>query len=138
MRNKPKKQTNKQTKPLSAHITGSNQKIYGGVIDLVTGLYVPANGEYVLSAAQPEDNTQIYLTLNGQPIWNLTQTEYTFTLNKGTTGSYGLMIVKAPEVATGVDQAQTDDLQGSKVIINGTLFILRNGQMYDACGRKVK
>ena len=42
MRNKPKKQTNKQTKPLSAHITGSNQKIYGGVIDLVTGLYVPA------------------------------------------------------------------------------------------------
>ncbi len=102
------------------------------------GLYVPANGEYVLSAAQPEDNTQIYLTLNGQPVWNLTQTEYTFTLNKGTTGSYGLMIVKAPEVATGVDQAQTDDLQGSKVIINGTLFILRNGQMYDACGRKVK
>ena len=102
------------------------------------GLYVPANGEYVISAAQPEDNTRIYLTQNGQPIWDLTQTEYTLSLQKGNTASYGLMIVKAPQITTGVDQTQTDDVQESKVIINNTLFILRNGQMYDASGRKVK
>lgn len=41
MRNKPKKEKKKK-KPLSAHTTGSNQKIYRGVIDLVTTLYVPA------------------------------------------------------------------------------------------------
>jgi hypothetical protein len=102
------------------------------------GLYVPANGEYVIFAAQPEDNTRIYLTQNGQPIWDLTQTEYTLSLQKGNTASYGLMIVKAPQITTGVDQTQTDDVQESKVIINNTLFILRNGQMYDASGRKVK
>ncbi len=102
------------------------------------GLYVPANGEYVLSAAQPEDDTKIYLTMDGQPVWDLTMTDYTFTLSKGTTGSYGLMIVKAPAITTGVEQAQADNVQESKLIINGTLFILRNGEMFDAVGRKVK
>ena len=40
--------------------------------------------------------------------------------------------------ATGVDQVQGDEVQSSKVLIDGTLYILRNGNMYDAQGKLVK
>ena len=40
--------------------------------------------------------------------------------------------------ATGVDQVQGDEVQSSKVLINGQMFIYRNGNMYDAQGKLVK
>ena len=46
--------------------------------------------------------------------------------------------VNGQQVATGVDQVQGDEVQSSKVIINGQMFIYRNGKMYDAQGKLVK
>ena len=43
----------------------------------------------------------------------------------------------APQVATGVD-ALTNDDKAVKVIINNTMYIIRNGQMYDTTGQLVK
>ena len=40
--------------------------------------------------------------------------------------------------ATGVDQVQGDEVQSTKVLIDGTLYILRNGNMYDAQGKLIK
>lgn len=40
--------------------------------------------------------------------------------------------------ATGVDQVQGDEVQSTKVLIDGTLYIFRNGKMYDAQGKLVK
>lgn len=42
------------------------------------------------------------------------------------------------QVATGVDQVQGDEVQSTKVLINGQMFINRNGKMYDAQGKLVK
>lgn len=42
------------------------------------------------------------------------------------------------QIATGVDQVQSDQVQSTKVLINGELFILRGEKMYDATGRLVK
>ena len=42
------------------------------------------------------------------------------------------------QIATGVDQVQSDQVQSTKVLINGELFILRGEKMYDATGKLVK
>ena len=103
------------------------------------GLYVPENGEYVLKATQPEDNTQIYLTKNGKAIWNLSMSEYTLYLNKGTDSSYGLMLVKAPKITTDTENIGTNGSEHvQKMILDDHVYILRNGEMFDAAGRKVK
>ena len=44
----------------------------------------------------------------------------------------------APAVATGVEDVQGDNVQCTKVLINGQLFILRGEKMYDAKGQLVK
>ncbi len=48
-----------------------------------------------------------------------------------------IAIGQAPQVATGVDQVQGDNVP-TKTIINGQLFILRGEKMYDAQGKLVK
>ena len=103
------------------------------------GLYVPENGEYVLTATQPEDNTQIYLTKNGKAIWNLSMSEYTMSLDKGTDSSYGLMLVKAPKITTDTENIGINGSEHvQKMILDDHVYILRNGEMYDAAGKKVK
>lgn len=44
----------------------------------------------------------------------------------------------APQVATAVDNTQAGNVQCTKVLIDGELFILRGEKMYDATGRLVK
>jgi hypothetical protein len=36
---------------------------------------------------------------------------------------------------TGVDQVQSDEVQSTKVFIDGSLFIMRSGKRYDMMGR---
>lgn len=42
------------------------------------------------------------------------------------------------QVATGTEEAQTDNIQCAKIVIDGQFFILRGEKMYDATGRLVK
>ena len=44
----------------------------------------------------------------------------------------------APDVTTGMENVQGDNVQATKVLINGELFILRGEKMYDAKGQLVK
>ncbi|MBR2168276.1 MAG: InlB B-repeat-containing protein [Paludibacteraceae bacterium] len=46
--------------------------------------------------------------------------------------------VQGEQTATGIGDVQGDEVQSSKVLINGQLFILRGEKMYDATGRLVK
>ena len=48
------------------------------------------------------------------------------------------MSVAGQNTATGVDQVQGDEVQSTKVLINGQMYIYRNGKMYDAQGKLVK
>ena len=75
-------------------------------------------------------------------VWNVAWGEYPFELNQGTDSSYALRVVrKAPNAATGVDATDNDNNRGTnfveKRIVNGQLFILRDGAIYDAQGKKV-
>ena len=107
------------------------------------GISVPANGEYTISNVQSpmsDEAYTLYLTLNGQVIWNLSNGAYTLTLSKGTSNEYGLRIsAKSPAVATDIDEALVD-AQGDtkKVLINDQVFIIRGENVYTIDGQLVK
>lgn len=106
------------------------------------GIFAPNDGEYQISVAQQPDNeTTLYLTLDGKVIWNLNYNPYTATLTKGNTDRYGLLMVgnKAPEIATGVDEAVVDANGATrKVLINNHIYIIRGDQVYTINGQKIR
>jgi hypothetical protein len=78
--------------------------------------------------------------MNGEAIGNISEEDYTLTLDKGETNVYGLrIVVKAPGVVTGTDEAIVD-AQGDtrKVIIDNHVFIIRGEQVYTIEGQKIK
>ena len=106
------------------------------------GIFAPADGEYDLFIDnQPNDNTVLYLTMDGEAIWNLSDGRYTLHLSKGNTNSYGLRIVgkKAPAVTTGVDEAIVDAKgETKKMLINNKVYIIRENHVYTVDGQLVK
>lgn len=100
-------------------------------------LYAPAAGEYTLSA-EAQNGETIYLLKDNAIIWNLTASEYTIDLSQGNTEVYGVIIKRAPQVETGVENGATIQTLPSKVILQGNLYIFHNGQVYDATGKCVK
>lgn len=100
----------------------------------------PKAGGYVLSASQERGDATLYLTRNGEAIWNLSESDYVMTLEQGTTAEYGLRVsAKAPQVATGMDEAVVD-AQGEtqKVLIDNKVFIIRGNNVYTVDGQMVK
>ncbi len=113
-----------------------------GVAEFPVNIYAPKAGQYTLSlVSEPDDEYAVYLTLNGEAIWNLSSSEYAVELAAGTNKSYGLRLSarKSPSVATGVDEAVVD-AQGEikKVIINDKVFIIRGENVYTIDGQLVK
>ena len=106
-------------------------------------IYAPKAGEYTIAIEREvaTEDYALYLTYNGEAIWNLSDGAYTANLNKGTDANYGLRISvrKAPEVATGMDEAVVD-AQGDirKVLINNQVFIIRGEKVYSMDGQLVK
>ena len=100
-------------------------------------LYAPAAGEYTLSA-EAQNGETIYLLKDNAIIWNLTASEYTIDLSQGNTEVYSVIIKRAPQVETGVENGATIQTLPSKVILQGNLYIFHNGQVYDATGKCVK
>lgn len=106
-------------------------------------IYAPKAGEYTIAIEREKgaEEYALYLTYNGEAIWNLSDGAYTANLQKGNTTEYGLRISvkKAPEVVTGVDEAVVD-AQGNirKVLINNQVFIIRGDKVYSIDGQVVK
>ena len=103
-------------------------------------IFAPADGEYTLSIdSQPADD--VYLTRNGIIVWDMNMGDYTFDLNAGADDSYALQVVRRVQnVATGVEDVDADKhgkIFAEKMIVNGQLFILRDGMLFDAQGKKI-
>ena len=84
-----------------------------------SGSYLNANRAYIKLTEVPGYNDPLYVALAPAP------------------GRKRIAIGQAPQVATGVDQVQGDNVP-TKMIVNGQLFILRGEKMYDAQGKLVK
>jgi hypothetical protein len=114
------------------------------VNDIVTyplGIFAPIAGEYTIYiASQPDDDNDLYVTLDGTPVWNLSNGAYTVSLEKGTTTRYGLRIsAKTPQVTTGteeVDAEKNDAVQ--KILIDNQIYIIRENRVYTVDGQLVK
>jgi hypothetical protein len=101
--------------------------------------FAPKDGEYTIAIdAKPED-AKLYLTYNGQVIWNLSASPYTFDLTKGTTEGYGLRVKRAPQSTTDLDEMGDDSKSVRKVIINDMLYIITpEGAIYNIIGKNIK
>ena len=104
------------------------------------GLYAPKAGMYELTVDRAPEDADLYLTYNGEVIWDLTASPYVFDLAKGTTEGYGLRIAaRAPQIATGVDETNADSKSVRKVVINDKIYLITpEGKMYDIIGKSVK
>ena len=107
-------------------------------------IFVPKAGEYTISSNQlsvVSDQMALYLTYNGEAIWNLSEGAYTADFSKGTDANYGLRVsAKAPQVTTGIDEAIVDskDAVAAKVLIGNQVFIIRGEKVYSIDGQLVK
>ena len=115
----------------------------GETSDFPMSIYAPKAGEYTIAIehAKETEDYILYLTYNGEAIWNLSESDYVAYLNKGTDANYGLRISvkKTPAIATGIDEAVVD-AQGDirKVLINDKVFIIRGDKVYTIDGQLVK
>jgi hypothetical protein len=115
-----------------------------GSADYPLSIFAPKNGEYTLSikyGAVPDTQSDLYLTLDGKAIWNLSRNAYVISLEQGTTERYGLRLsAKAPQSTQAIDEILVDskDETAVKVLLNGQVFIIRGGEVYTITGNKVK
>ena len=116
--------------------------LFNETAEFPMGVYAPAAGEYTISLnAQPSDEYNVYLTRDGQAIWNLSDGAFTADLKAGIQSNYGLRLTvnKAPQVVTGVDEAVVDAKgETRKVMINNQVYIIRGEQVYTIDGQLVK
>lgn len=125
-----------------AKLCVNTQELTNETADYPLGISIPQAGEYTISQESMAEtgNYTLYLTYNGEVVWNLSDGAYTFSLPQGETMGYGLRIVaKTPSVATGVDEALID-AQGNtqKVLIDNKVYIIRGNNVYSADGQLVK
>ena len=116
-----------------------------GQVDYPLGIIVPEAGKYTISIKYTaNDNSQadLFLTLDGEPIWNLSKNAYTLQFEKGTTSRYGLRTVsKAPQTTTDIEPIWGDPegnaIKAAKVLINNHVYIIRDGKLYTITGQTV-
>ena len=112
--------------------------LQGESVEYPLHISAPQTGGYVLSASQERGDATLYLTYDGEAIWNLSESDYVLQMEKGTTANYGLRI-SARKTPTGIDEAVVD-AQGEieKVLINDKVFIIRGEKVYTIDGQLVK
>ena len=125
----------------NSKLSVNTQSLTNDVAEYPLTIFAPKAGEYVINTENAYDDYDLYLTRNGEAVWNLSNGEFTFSLSQGNTSEYGLRLSarKSPSVATGVDEALVD-AQGKtrKVIINDKVFIIRGENVYSIDGQLVK
>jgi len=95
----------------------------------------PAAGRYSI-AMQVASEADVFLTHEGKIICNLNESPYEIELAQGTTEGYGLLLqAKMPTGVETIDNSQFTLHNCQKVIIDGHVYILRDGRMYDVTGR---
>ncbi len=131
--NVPQIWTNAYDSKLCAH----EAQLINGQAAYALSLYAPANGTYTLTSKNIPEGYTLYLTQNGNKIWDMSDA-YVIDLTKGTTNEYGLLLVERYNAPTGIENGEWTNGEAQKVLRNGVLYIIRNGEVYDAQGARVK
>ena len=108
------------------------------------GVSIEKGGEYTF--AMPDGTSGVGITLIDSETGAQTNLSagFTYTVNFEK-GDYNnrlyLEISPVSQISTGVDEVASDHVQGTKarkVVIDGLLYIVKDGQMYDATGKHCK
>lgn len=111
-----------------------------GVIPI--GFRAPEDGEYTFSlnpryADAPFERVDLIDYLTGE-VTNLMMSEYTFTTGRTQDDSrFALNVVPMAKVPTGVDGVNADSEHARKIILDDKMYIIYDGLMYDATGKRV-
>ena len=121
-------------------LCSNEMPLVDNIAQCALGLYAPQARTYTIAVEEAPQDANLYLTYNDQVIWDLTLGAYTIDLAKGKTTGYGLRIeARAPQIATGIENAAVDSKSARKVMINNTLYVVTpEGEMYDITGKFVK
>ena len=134
---RPQMWVNRYDEKLCVNVTAP----INNVADYPLGISAPYDGDYELFIdAQPNSETNLYLTLDGEAIWNLSNGAYTATLTKGVHNNYGLRVAaKIPQIATGVEETTIQNAASvRKVLVNDNVVIIRNDNVYSIDGQLIK
>ena len=107
------------------------------------GVKVNKAGEYTFAMPEGTNGTGVVLvdTENGTRT-NLALGDYTVALGAGTTdGRFVLEISPVANTPTGIDEVPSDKVPSTnvrKVMVDGVLYIVKDGKAYDARGTRVK
>lgn len=106
------------------------------------GVRLPADGEYTFALNSRYADADIerldLIDYETGTVTNLLMCDYTFTATSCQNDErFALNVVTMQKVATGHDQLQTDVDGARKIIMDDKLFIIRDGLLYDATGKRV-
>ena len=109
------------------------------------GVRIPADGQYTFSLNPRYADANIarldLIDYEAGEVTNLMTDSYTFTMTQGeNTARFALNVTMRQETPTDIETVSGEGLEVSgarKMIINDKLYILREGVMYDATGKKV-
>ena len=114
----------------------------GDATNFPMSIFAPKAGNYTIAIEREKatEDYDLYLTYNGEAIWNLSDGAYTANFAKGTLSNYGLRVsAKAPQITTGIDEAVVDAKgETRKVLVNDQVFIIRGEKVYTIDGQLVK
>lgn len=97
-------------------------------------LSAPAAGIYTIEMKAASDAT-LYLTKDGIVLWNLSESAYEVELAQGTTEGYGLLLsAKMPTDIITVSGEGLEVKGIQKILIDGQMYVLYEGRMYDMMG----
>ncbi len=106
------------------------------------GVQIAADGEYTFAMPEGTNGTGVTLIDNETGTrTSLALTDYTVTLGKGTYDNrFVLEFSPVAQTPTGIEDAETVNRKSSnrKLLIDGILYIVKDGQVFDARGTKVK
>ncbi len=118
-------------------LSAINTPLVSGEAVVNLSLYAPEAGTYTLRVDEVADYN-VYLMRGSELVWNMSNGQYEAELVKGDNTEYSILLRRnAPSVATGMDIITAED-KVEKVILNGALYLIRDGKVYDSTGKAVR
>ena len=120
------------------HLAAQEVAFTDSMASVALGLYVPVAGIYMLSIQDVPENTNVYLTLDGNVLSKLSLNTVELNLDEGENNRYGLYICNRSNTPEGIDDISSDSIVPQKVMIDGQIFILRGEKVYTVTGQEVR
>lgn len=112
--------------------------LYNGTATYQMGIFIPKEGEYTIAITNAPENATLYLTVDGLPIWNLSESAYVSTFTKGTHTEFGLLLqANTQSTPTNINSLNGNN-KAQKIFKDNNIYILRDTKMYNAQGAELK